>query len=666
MREAIIVTDIIDLALACYRKPLDCQDRFSLAVPLPEGMDRLLWLANGSPEALEAAVRQTSAKPQELRDAARFCIQQWCLARGADPYRVLGVRPDVSPEQIKEHYRLLMRLFHPDRAAGHETWTDHYASRINEAWAILSRLSDRTLLDKQQYPGQASPQQIAHHPATDRTVERLRPLSSRHPAGRRPQAQRRWLPRLMWGGLTLAAVMILVLGGFYLDHFGVGPSGFWPARAINSDPFPSVVTVPEPATVSADLGALGPLLAAPDWQALERREQQAQRQVTQLREQRVQWEQTRQQQIVAEGALLESMREERAQLEEQINSEQTRMKQVQAERLAAEQQRLARLQAEQARVAQERTERELVERRRLEALQAEQAKAEQLVNKLRVERERLEQLKAEQARTDQAKSEQAKMEQMQVERQRLEEQLKAERARAAQVKIEQAKMEQVQAERQRLEEQLKAERARAAQVKIEQAKMEQVQAERQRLEEQLKAERARAAQVKIEQAKMEQVQAERQRLEEQLKTERARTEKARLEAVANRAPAVPMTVAVETREQGLTAGELEGLMDRYIRAYQGGDLSGVMALFATGARGRIRQDYTALFANHYIRGFRLRDLRWTYRGQAASGSGRYELQLRRRDSGEQHQVEGRIRFTVQKRDSQLLIEAIEYDWPEKG
>ena len=600
MREAIIVTDIIDLALACYRKPLDCQDRFSLAVPLPEGMDRLLWLANGSPEALEAAVRQTSAKPQELRDAARFCIQQWCLARGADPYRVLGVRPDVSPEQIKEHYRLLMRLFHPDRAAGHETWTDHYASRINEAWAILSRSSDRTLLDKQQYPGQASPQQIAHHPATDRTVERLRPLSSRHPAGRRPQAQRRWLPRLMWGGLTLAAVMILVLGGFYLDHFGVGPSGFWPARAINSDPFPSVVTVPEPATVSADLGALGPLLAAPDWQALERREQQAQRQVTQLREQRAQWEQTRQQQIVAEGALLESMREERAQLEEQINSEQTRMKQVQAERLAAEQQRLARLQAEQARVAQERTERELVERRRLEALQAEQAKAEQLVNKLRVERERLEQLKAEQARTDQAKSEQAKMEQMQ--------------------------------------------------------------AERQRLEEQLKAERARAAQVKIEQAKMEQVQAERQRLEEQLKTERARTEKARLEAVANRAPAVPMTVAVETREQGLTAGELEGLMDRYIRAYQGGDLSGVMALFATGARSRIRQDYAALFANHYIRGFRLRDLRWAYRGQSASGSGRYELQLRRRDSGEQHQVEGRIRFTVQKRDSQLLIEAIEYDW----
>ena len=67
--------DTVDLALAY-------EDRLSLAAPLPEDMDRLLWLANGSPEILDAAVRQTGAKPGELRDAARFCIQQWCLARG--------------------------------------------------------------------------------------------------------------------------------------------------------------------------------------------------------------------------------------------------------------------------------------------------------------------------------------------------------------------------------------------------------------------------------------------------------------------------------------------------------------------------------------------------------------------------------------------------------
>ena len=189
-----------------------------------------------------------------------------------------------------------------------------------------------------------------------------------------------------------------------------------------------------------------------------------------------------------------------------------------------------------------------------------------------------------------------------------------------------------------------------------------MQIERQRLEEQLKAERARAEQAKSEHAKIEQMQIERQRLEEQLKAERARAEQARRAAAINRAPATLMSVTAGAGEQDLTAGELESLMNRYAQAYQRGDLSGVMALFTANARGRIQRDYTTLFTNHAIRGFWLRDLRWAYRGQSASSSGRYELQLQRRDNGEQRQIEGRIRFTVQKRNGRVLIEAIQYDW----
>ena len=592
------MTDIIDLALACYRRPLDYQDRFSLTAPLPEGIDRLLWLANGSPEVLEAAIRQTGAQPQELRDAARFCIQQWCLVRGADPYRVLGVTPDVPPEKIKEHYRLLMRLFHPDRAAGQKTWTDHYASRVTEAWTALSRLQDRAAPDSQSCPPYV-PIQDAIRPVAERAAERPGSLANRYRPEQRLRARRRWAPHLLvWSGLML--VTIAVLSGFYLERFSVSRVGFEPASAVDSSPFSNAAMVQAPVAAPADLGALGPLLAAPDWQALERREQQAQRQAAQLQEQRAQWEQTRRQQLVAEEALLESMREERTRLEQQVKTEQAKIEQVQAERLAAEQQRLTRLRAEQARVEQARTERELAEQRRLEALQAEQAKAERLAQELRAERQRLEKLKAEQARAEQAKSEHAKIEQMQIERQRLEEQLKAERARAEQAKSEHAKIEQMQIERQRLEEQLKAERARA--------------------------------------------------------------EQARRAAAINRAPATLMSVTAGAGEQDLTAGELESLMNRYAQAYQRGDLSGVMALFTANARGRIQRDYTTLFTNHAIRGFWLRDLRWAYRGQSASSSGRYELQLQRRDNGEQRQIEGRIRFTVQKRNGRVLIEAIQYDW----
>ena len=207
---------------------------------------------------------------------------------------------------------------------------------------------------------------------------------------------------------------------------------------------------------------------------------------------------------MAEAALLESMREERAQLEEQVKIEQARKEQARAERLAVEQQRLARLQAEQARMEQARTERELAERRRLEALQAEQTRAERLAGELQVERQRLEKLKIEQARNEQARLE---------------------------------------------------------------------------------------------------------------------------------------TVAPPVEERPLTPGELESLMSRYTRAYQRGDLNGVMALFTASARRRIQQDYATLFATHHIRGLWLRDLRWLYRGRSASGSGHYELQVRRRDNGEPHQVE---------------------------
>jgi curved DNA-binding protein CbpA len=517
-------TNVVDLALACYRTPLAYQDWLSLAAPLPEDMDRLLWLANGSPEVLEAAARQTGAQPRELQDAARFCIQQWCLIRGADPHRVLGVEPGAPLEQTKEHYRLLMRLFHPDRAAGRETWTDHYASRINEAWTALSRTPDRAMPDRPLYPRNVLVRDTLR-PVAERAVERAGPLSSRPPPGRR--LRRQWLPVLAWGGLMLAVMM--VLSEFYLDRFSVSYTGFQPTSAVDSTSPTGAAPVPESAAAPvAGLAALDPFLAAPDWQALEQREQQAHRQAAQLQEQRAQWEQMRQQQIIAEEALLESMREERAQLEEQIRIEQARMKQVRAERLAVEQQRLARLQAEQARIEQARTERELAERRRLEALQAEQTRAERLAGELQVERQRLEKLKIEQARNEQARRE---------------------------------------------------------------------------------------------------------------------------------------TAPPPAEERPLTPGELESLMSRYTQAYQRGDLSGVMALFATGARGRIQQDYATLFATHYIGGLWLRDLRWLYHGLSASGSGHYELKLRRRDNGELRQMEGSIRFTAQKRGHQVLIEAIEFDWP---
>ena len=59
---------IFDLALDCYRTPLAHQERLTFSAPLPEGMNRLLWLANGSPEVFEEAVRQTGASQVDTNE----------------------------------------------------------------------------------------------------------------------------------------------------------------------------------------------------------------------------------------------------------------------------------------------------------------------------------------------------------------------------------------------------------------------------------------------------------------------------------------------------------------------------------------------------------------------------------------------------------------------
>ena len=608
--------DCVDFALACYRQPLTYQERLSLAAPLPDGMDQLLWLANGSPEAVETAMLLTGARPQELQDAARFCVQQLCFARGAGPYRLLGLEPGATPARIKEHHRLLMRLFHPDRAAGRETWTESYAARVNEAWTTLSRTPSPFA------PDRPLPQSIltldgfsaAPSPFADITDLPLPPppVFAEPARRRRIRVPRQWLPGLVLAGLALAVTG--VLGGWYLDKRNrLAIPATIPASADSVEPAIDSATT---STSSDQRTAITAFLAAPDWQTLEQREQQARQQADRVQENRQQLEQNHREQIIVEELALERMRVERAQLEEQLKAEQARVQQVKTERVAVEQQRLDRLKAEQTRLEQAKTERLAAERRRLEELQAEQAKAERLAEELRSERRRLEQTKAEQARSERAKAESARAEPLSVA-----DPQEAERART---------------ERLRLEAQLQAERAKA----------EQANTERLRLETQLQAE----------QAKTEQANTERLRLETQLQAEQATVEQVRLNVVT-------------PDDQDLTVQDLDGLIERYTQAYERGDLGDIMALFAANARGkggndrnRIRQDYATLLKTHQVRQMRLQSLRWAYQGETASGSGRYQLQLQQRDNGAPARVEGNIRFKVRKQGRQALIEAIDYDW----
>lgn len=374
--------DIFELALACYRTPLAYQNRMSLAAPLPRDMNRLLWLANGSPETLGGAVRQTGSKADELRDAARFLVQQLCFARGASHYRVLGLEPDATVEQMKEHHRLLIRLFHPDRA-GDESWTDHFASRVNEAWTVLSRTQPRAVYDAGRSP---SSSQVVVPVAVGSTVSfPTRPVHALRPGKSmffrvRNLAPRRWIPTLVLGGFALAAV--LAVWGVYEAS---------PRVVVLAHPTPETQLDPEMSLADpADRSAITALLVAPDWQALGQRERQARRQASESRVAQERLEQAHREWLVTDVALLEQIRAERTRLEEQLRAEQLRAERTWSERLAADQTKLEQLKAEQLQVERARDERLVVEQAKLKQLKAEQVKAEQTAEALRTEREQLE------------------------------------------------------------------------------------------------------------------------------------------------------------------------------------------------------------------------------------------------------------------------------------
>ena len=65
-----------------------------------------------------------------------------------DYYRILGVSPDASEEEIKKAYRSLAKQYHPDTNHGKPA-SEERLKEINEAYDILGDKEKRRLYDLQ-------------------------------------------------------------------------------------------------------------------------------------------------------------------------------------------------------------------------------------------------------------------------------------------------------------------------------------------------------------------------------------------------------------------------------------------------------------------------------------------------------------------------------------
>jgi DnaJ-domain-containing protein 1 len=126
-----------DILLRCRREPSRYRNEMQRDDAPAVNPDVVVRLALGSPVRFVDPELSRPRIASELKEAAAQFVQQVFFRPDATPYQVLGVGPDASQETIKETYRLLMQLVHPDRQGDAAPWPETFAARVNRAYGTL-------------------------------------------------------------------------------------------------------------------------------------------------------------------------------------------------------------------------------------------------------------------------------------------------------------------------------------------------------------------------------------------------------------------------------------------------------------------------------------------------------------------------------------------------
>lgn len=172
-------------------------------------------IARREPAILFASIREVlqlaagkSAHDEHgaLQPAAAFFVRSALIHPGADHYTLLGVGRASDESTIKAHYRLMMRLVHPDFSAAHGTaWPSDAATRLNRAYEVLGTPDKRARYDEELFGPAPAPRPA---PPT-----RQRAVTPRKPAATEPRVLVKWLAGGFGALGALGVVAMLVVGG---------------------------------------------------------------------------------------------------------------------------------------------------------------------------------------------------------------------------------------------------------------------------------------------------------------------------------------------------------------------------------------------------------------------------------------------------------------------
>jgi len=140
---------IAELLLRHYRDPMRFRAQAAREGRALGSLDVVLRLALGRPVEFSDPALRAPALTDELERAAAFHIQQSFLRDGATHYEVLGLGPDAPADAVRENFRLLMQLVHPDRHGADSEWPASFAARANLAYTVLKSPTARADYDGQ-------------------------------------------------------------------------------------------------------------------------------------------------------------------------------------------------------------------------------------------------------------------------------------------------------------------------------------------------------------------------------------------------------------------------------------------------------------------------------------------------------------------------------------
>ena len=237
------MNDAFDLMLGVYRAPRRASLLHDRA--LPQQIIEVVRVAAGDAEAIADARDSTGLDDTELAEAAVLLLHHLLFFDGADHYRVLGVTAQTDDEQIKRHYRALMRWLHPDRDP--DNLHSVFAERVNRAWNALRTPQRRANYDDDRFAGYderfARRDPAIDEAATSAAAAATLSVPRWAPEGRPWLSGRtvRQLPQIVAAGGAFVAVLLLTLV-FWLQR----PQAQRPAATVVPITLPGPAPPPAP------------------------------------------------------------------------------------------------------------------------------------------------------------------------------------------------------------------------------------------------------------------------------------------------------------------------------------------------------------------------------------------------------------------------------------